>query len=451
MVAHLVLIWGAPSCRVPASYAILFSHMSSSPASPSSVAVRTGRWFFEDLHWLVRVFRSAMERFYWDGDFSKAAALAYTTLFSLVPVLVLLFAILATVATSQQHLPGLQEFLFRQFVPSSEVVDAFIAQLSLVRDRMAGLNEIVLLVVVVSVFILINSIEGVLNEVWQVYEPRTLSQRLQIYSAIVVVAPILALSGYWFVSLRLRDFLDDISLLRGLVDFAYRQLIPFLIDTAAFASLFYLVPRAAVRFSSALAGAAVAAVLLGFAKWGFAVYIEDFASYNKVYGTLAGVPVFLFWLYLMWVTILFGAEVSYQAQHLPRVGSLWKRSVSTVGDGALLLAVQALSLIARRFSRGERLPNDLELAEALGVSYVVLKPVLVSLMQGGFIARSEGREGALSLLRSPELIRVDELLQLLFDGRRTVEATEELSEVFTALRDRREVTLADLLKPVSAS
>ncbi|MEW2388566.1 YihY/virulence factor BrkB family protein [Streptomyces venezuelae] len=55
-------------------------------------------------------------------------------------------------------------------------------------------------------------------------------------------------------------------------------------------------------------GSAVAVLLWLLASGGFALYVANFASYNKTYGTLAGVVVFLIWLWLSNLAILLGLE-----------------------------------------------------------------------------------------------------------------------------------------------
>jgi membrane protein len=187
--------------------------------------------------------------------------------------------------------------------------------------------------------------------------------------------------------------------------------LPFLIDLAAFAALYYLVPKAPVHFSSAMFGAVLSSILFGLLKWGFAVYILRFSSYGRVYGAVATIPVFLFWLYLAWTIVLFGAECCYQAQYLPRKGRLWKRSIMAMGDGRLLLGLQALSLICSAYKHGRRLPDDLRIAEVLGCSTVLMKPILDSLERAGIVSRGGSRSAPLSLLLTPEKIRLSEVVQ----------------------------------------
>lgn len=64
------------------------------------------------------------------------------------------------------------------------------------------------------------------------------------------------------------------------------------------------------RFSWLGAGALVATVIWLLVSVGFAVYVDNFGSYGKTYGTLAGVVVLLLWLYFSAYAVLFGAEVN---------------------------------------------------------------------------------------------------------------------------------------------
>jgi hypothetical protein len=146
---------------------------------------------------------------------------------------------------------------------------------------------------------------------------------------------------------------------------------------------------------------------------------------------------------------LVGAEISYQAQHLPRRGKLWKRSLMSVGDGAMLLAVQTLVMVVHAFRRGEKIPNELEIAEHIGCSSVVLKPTLDALTQAGIIMRGGGRDMPLLLMRSPETVTVAEIREAVFKKRASMFLGTEvrrLYECFSVNGDPKEVSLADLAK-----
>jgi membrane protein len=61
-------------------------------------------------------------------------------------------------------------------------------------------------------------------------------------------------------------------------------------------------------------GAVVAIVAAGVASAIFGFYVANFASYDRTYGTLAGVIIFLFWLYLLNSVLLFGAELDAELE-----------------------------------------------------------------------------------------------------------------------------------------
>jgi membrane protein len=397
--------------------------------------------FLGQLRWLNRVVLSSCDRFYWDNGFSRAASLAYSSLLSLVPLTALCFGVLAVFLGSTDEV---QTFLFKQFIPSTSALQELLPELQKFCDNIRNFNTLVLATLVVTSVLLLNSIEYALNQVWQVYEPRPLTDRLAIFCAIIVLIPFFAVSGY-YTKIKSDTFFATFDTINRV----YEDILPFVIDVLAFGALYYLVPKAPVKVVPACFGASMAAILFGAAKHWFAVYVAQFASYNEVYVAFAAIPIFLFWLYISWSIVLFGAEVSYQAQHLPRSGTLWKRSLLAVGDGAMILAIQSLILIVRAFQRGEKVPNELEIAEQIGCSSVVLKTSLDALEQCGMIMRGEGRDMPLLLMKSPDTITVADVREAIFKKRSGMFLGPELERMyagFSGSQDAKALTLVDLIR-----
>ncbi len=87
--------------------------------------------------------------------------------------------------------------------------------------------------------------------------------------------------------------------------------------TALFAGLYFVLPAVPVRPRDAVAGAVVAAVGTGLLQLGFSIYVSNFAHYNRVYGSLGAIVAFLFFIYLVSMVFLFGAEVASEIPRLP--------------------------------------------------------------------------------------------------------------------------------------
>jgi membrane protein len=82
------------------------------------------------------------------------------------------------------------------------------------------------------------------------------------------------------------------------------------ITTIALTLLYAILPARHVPLKSALAGGLFAALAFEVAKYGFRVYIKTVPTYQIVYGALAALPLFLVWIYVVWIIVLIGAAIA---------------------------------------------------------------------------------------------------------------------------------------------
>jgi membrane protein len=131
---------------------------------------------------------------------------------------------------------------------------------------------------------------------------------------------------------------------------------PVAVTAVTFFLVYRIVPHRHVPWSHALLGGLVAAVLFEAMKDLFAAYIRAVPTYNLVYGAFAAIPIFLLWVYLSWLVILLGAEVTACAQYWH--DGRWKHA-ATPGELEELLSQLVRRGIVRREADG---------------SYVLAKP-----------------------------------------------------------------------------
>jgi len=143
------------------------------------------------------------------------------------------------------------------------------------------------------------------NRIWRVDRARTLTNRIVMYWAVLTLGPILTGAA---IALSAQKIFNTLGIEEGLAP-GWNHLGIFLLSWMIFTMVFVLVPNRRVQFRNAIAGAFLSAVLFALAKLGFVAYVKN-ANYSVIYGALATIPIFLFWLYIVWSVILFGASLA---------------------------------------------------------------------------------------------------------------------------------------------
>lgn len=250
-----------------------------------------------------RLMRHVWKHFKEDRLFEEAASLSYTSLLALVPLLAVIFGVISIFPVFSEWAGQFQRFVFANFVPAAgetirEYMQTFLGSVSHLT-----LPGTVLLIA--TALLLMFRIEVAFNKIWRVTEARTLTNRIVMYWAVLTLCPIMIGAS---VALGAQNLLAAFNLQDGVPPWL-QQFGIFLLMWTAFAVIFLLVPNRKVKFRDAVAGAFLTAVLFEIAKAGFVAYISN-ANYAVIYGALATVPIFLFWLYLVWSVILFGASLA---------------------------------------------------------------------------------------------------------------------------------------------
>jgi membrane protein len=251
--------------------------------------------------------------YYKDRCLRSAAALCYTTLLSLVPLTAVVFSIFAAFPVFETIAADIQAFVFNNFIPTSgEVIQQYIEQFA---SKASKLTAIGIAFLVLSALLMMNTIEGAINDIWYITTPRKPIPKFMMYWAVLTLGPILI-----GASLAITSYLTSLPLFSEAAFIADLKtkllgLLPFLATMLACTLLYAAVPNTHVPLRNAIIGAVIAAALFELAKKGFALYITAFPTYEVVYGALATIPVFLVWVYLSWMVVLLGAEISYCLTH----------------------------------------------------------------------------------------------------------------------------------------
>ena len=246
-------------------------------------------------------------RFLEDRCMQTAGALAYTSIFALVPLTAAILGILAAFPVFAEWRDKLTAWVFTNFVPAAgDTVQGYITEFAANASKTTAVGILVLFFSAVS---LMMSIEDAFNRIWRVPNARGHASRFVIYWTALTLGPLLLVAALAISSYLIALPFIDVAATELSLKTRMLSALPFLIVWSSLLAGYMIIPNRAVRFGHALLGSFIAAALFEAAKRGFALYATR-TSYTQVYGAIAIVPIFIFWIYLSWAIVLFGASLT---------------------------------------------------------------------------------------------------------------------------------------------
>ena len=251
--------------------------------------------------------RFLWKRFLDDRLFQAAGSLAYTTVFALVPLAIVVFGVLSAFPMFDRWSEALSDYVFSNFVPSAaRAAEGYLKQFSASAGQLTAAGFLAL---VVSLLITLNSVEQTFNRIWRVASARPQLTRFLVYWTVLTLGALLAAASLAISAKVLSLPLFGTTEGRWLADLGLR-LAPVLIELVCVVLIYRVVPHHTVKWRHAIPGALLAVLMLELVKWGMGLYLGSFQSYQKLYGTVAFVPILLLWIYLSWVSVLLGASLA---------------------------------------------------------------------------------------------------------------------------------------------
>lgn len=256
------------------------------------------------IRWLRLFARRFLHTVYRADCLMVAAALTYTTLLALVPLLTITVLVFHNFPAFEKVGESLEEFLSANLLPEavSRLVTLYSREFIANSTRLSMIGTVML---IVTALILLSTIESAFNRIWRVRRARTLGARLVTYWFVLTAGPLLFGIGVYLTTQLAKESLK----LTGHVGLA-TPLVSFFLIWGFFWALYQLVPHRPVRSRDALLAAFITTGAFLFLQRGFAIFIARFATYDLVYGAFAALPIFLVWIYLLWTIILLGAALA---------------------------------------------------------------------------------------------------------------------------------------------
>jgi len=202
---------------------------------------------------------------------------------------------------------SVESFLYTNLVPNATGavqghIEGFIAN----TGKMTSIGSGALFMVAL---LLINTIDKHINHIWRCKIERGFFLSFAVYWLILTFGPLfigisLGVSSY-LLSL---SFVSDVTEVTGTVSLL--KLVPAVLGTLGLFVMYVVIPHRSVPLRYAFVGACFSALMFESIKRLFTWYLVQFPSYEVIYGALATIPILLVWIYLCWLIVLLGAEVT---------------------------------------------------------------------------------------------------------------------------------------------
>ena len=385
----------------------------------------------------------------------RAAALSYSALLALIPLLAVAISVTSSLLKNQgeEQIYGAIDRMVSSFVPPStnsvETVETNPAprtesgstsltnSVSLVegdsrlgaaqkeaaqsihdfiqQTRSGALGVVGMLLLVFVAIQMLASVESMFNDMWGVTRGRNWVWRVVLYWTTITLGPMLAAAALVLASgphfQTTKNLLTQMPFIGSLIF----EFLPLLVIWLAFTLIYLLVPNTRVNFSAALAGGVVGGSLWHLNNlFGF-LYVSRVVTNSAIYGKLGLVPVFMAGLYFSWLILLFGAQVSYAFQN--RKLYLQEKLAENVNQrGREFIALRLMTLIGGRFQRGEPPVTIQEISTGLGVPTKLAQQVLHPLLTARLVIEIAGAETAYAPARPLDAINAHHILRAIRGG-----------------------------------
>lgn len=342
----------------------------------------------------------------------RAMSLVYTTLLSMVPLLALAFSVLKAFGVVDTQLePLLMRFLAPLGEQGHEIAQRVMEFVSNMRVGVLGVVGLVILVW--TVFFLIKKIDDTLNIIWNVKHGRNLVRRFSNYISLTLIGPV-----FLFVAMALTASFASNTLVMKLMEIEpvgtlltiWGQIVPYIIVSLIFTLIYIVVPNTKVNFGSALIGGTIAGVSWQAVGNLFAYSVASSAKYFAIYSSFAVLILFMMWLYISWLILLVGGQISYCHQNINLFGQ--KIDISNIGSSLReKLSILVMFLAGKDFYSDEANISLMEIVEKTRMPYDVVYKTVEDLVEAGLLTETADEPPRYIPARDMGTIKLSEIVR----------------------------------------
>jgi len=331
-----------------------------------------------------------------------------------------------TTASNQPPMPATGD----SYNPQKEVANEIHDLVQKASSRTLG--SISLIFLVFTAISLLRGIEETFNDIWGVTRGRNWWLQFMLYWMIITVGPLLLSTALGLTSGAHLQQTRNMVVSSHFLGPLYSHVLPILILSFTLGIFYKLTPNTKVEFRAAMVGGLCAgATWHVYNQLGFLLLSRALTA-SKYYGGLALVVLVMGGLYVLWVILLFGAQIAYAFQN--RAAYLQDRLAENVNQrGREFVALRIMTCLGRRFQNGQRPATVSQISTELGVPSRLTQSILRVLTATRLVAEVTGAEAAFVPARPLEAINAHDILLAMRTGigqELPMSDTPELMEIY---------------------
>jgi membrane protein len=366
----------------------------------------------------THIFTLSLRKFNRDFCIERAASLSYVMILSMIPLLVLFLSIANVLGIDKEIHQYIQNTVLPFVAPEfqtelSEIIIDYISPTIFIGARSGLINLVAILGLILGSMGVLITAERVFNHIWNVTETRGFFQKLTAFWVVLTTSPFLILASIWIADILspADSYIAALTERWLILRILYDHLIPFTVSFFAYTLFFVFLPSTRVKIRSAAIGGLVSALLWEVSKRGFYQYVIRVGTVTNFYKQIATVPMFFFWVFVTWIIILLGAEISYVYQHYHLLRQEEDDGEDEPVYSKAYLAVSLLFNIYDSFRRGQEIPALDKIAEKMRVRVEPLMQLANYLSEIGVLIADAGQMQRYTLARAADTINIQQIVK----------------------------------------
>ena len=265
----------------------------------------------------------------------------------------------------------------------TEMINSFIEAAQ--SGTVGVVGSLMLLVIGIQV---LSSIEGSFNSLWGVDRGRKLGERIVAYWTFISLGAVIGTAALTLKTLQtIFQIMEKVPFGGEFLAVAlfFSPAIVFLMITTLLAVFFRFIPNTQVNWKPAFTGAALVVLLLNLYNMLSFLYVQRVVDTRSLYGSVGIIVVLMLGLYVFWLLILLGGQVTYAVQNADFLTneSAWQKTSAHTRE---IISLGVLLLVAKNFQNGNPPTRASSLHQQLRVPSHILNSSINRLCELGYLA-----------------------------------------------------------------